>query len=103
MTTFICTCCDVRTEWGAGVQAPMTGEGRPSIRICEECASCVWCDEWFRLSHPAHMREHNAPHGRDDSAAFICVHCYALVVHGMKVVIQPDGKPSMSPLDGGAQ
>jgi len=49
------------------------------------------------------MREHNAPHGRDDSAAFICVHCYALVVHGMKVVIQPDGKPSMSPLDGGAQ
>lgn len=109
MTTFECTCCDTRTEWSAGVEAPVSGKGKGTIRMCEACAACAFCDEEFRRSHPAHMREHSTPGGRDDSAAFVCVHCYALTmptgadVLGARVVVQPDGSLEFFPLDGGAQ
>jgi len=107
MTTFLCPSCRVRTEWDAGVEVPMMGGGVGAhLRMCEECASCAWCDEPFRRSHPAHDREHNTKSGRN-SAAFVCLHCYALDVHNMTAVVQndPDGtiRFSYRPDYGGAQ
>lgn len=105
MTTFLCPSCKVRTEWAAGVEVPMMGGVGAHLRMCEECASCAWCDELFRRSHPAQDREHNTKSGRADSAAFVCVHCYALDVHNMTAVVQPDadGTVRFSLIDGGAQ
>lgn len=100
MTTFLCHSCEVRTEWAAGVEAP-TGSGG-HVRMCEDCASCVWCDEQFRRSHPAHDRERNTKSGRN-SPAFVCSQCYVLDVHNMNAVVQPDGTLSLSRISGGAQ